>query len=146
MEEGNSALRRFNVGCLTGRIFAENHSKESLGKTTIVPRTPRIRLPRTEASPSRKDIELSPSGLPRCGSSLQKLKRLCFPFFRRCSHRALFPWPPLQAGYAVPYSTTRDHCGALRIFFAHLRMPARLIERFQESARYLVTLITRSVQ
>ena len=38
----------------------------------------------------RKDIELSPSGLPRRGSSLQKLKDFASPC-QRCSHRALFP-------------------------------------------------------
>src|SRR5436309_3411053 len=30
--------------------------------------------------PSRKDIDLSPSGLPRRGSSLRKLKDFAFPF------------------------------------------------------------------
>jgi hypothetical protein len=30
--------------------------------------------------PFRKDIELSLSGLPRCGSSLQKLKDFALPF------------------------------------------------------------------
>lgn len=36
--------------------------------------------PKISNSPSRKDIELSPSGLPRRGSSLQKLKDFAFPF------------------------------------------------------------------
>ena len=74
--------------------------------------------------PSRKDIELSPSGLPRRGSSLQKLKDFAPPF-QKCSHRALFPLASAPAGCAAPHSTTRDHCGALRISF--VRIPKLLI-------------------
>src|ERR1700693_25939 len=38
----------------------------------------------------RKDIELFPSGLPRCGSSPQKPKDFAS-LWQTCSHRALFP-------------------------------------------------------
>ena len=51
--------------------------------------------PKISNSPSRKDIELSPSGLPRRGSSLQKLKDFA-PLWQRCSHRTLFPLAPLR--------------------------------------------------
>jgi hypothetical protein len=54
-------------------------------------------------------------------------QRLCCPS-RRCSHRTLFPWPPLRAGSAVPYSTTRDHCAKLRIFLRQIPREARLQE------------------
>jgi len=53
----------------------------------------------------------------------RKLKDFALPS-RRCSHRALFPWPPLppSPGFGVPsrtacavrHSTTRDHCDALK--------------------------------
>jgi len=69
-----------------------------------------------EIAPSRKDIELFPSGLPRCGSSLQKTQDFA-PLFRdaviaRCSLSLR------SAGFATLHSTKRDHCGVRRISFA----------------------------
>ena len=57
--------------------------------------------------PTRKDIELSPSGLPRRGSSLQKLKDFAPPF-QRCSHRALFPLAPLRQAAHAPFHNARS--------------------------------------
>jgi CobQ/CobB/MinD/ParA nucleotide binding domain len=72
--------------------------------------------------PFRKDIELLRCDF-RFAASHCEAQRLCSPF-RRCSHRALFPWLPLppSPGFGVPsrtacavrHSTTRDHCGALK--------------------------------
>ena len=67
-------------------------SPSDLGKTIANLSTFSANLPN---SPSRKDIELSPSGLPRRGSSLQKLKDFASPC-QRCSHRTLFPLAPLR--------------------------------------------------
>ena len=52
----------------------------------------------------RKDIELSPSGLPRCGSSLRKLKDFAPPFssnavIARCSPFAATPQAPLRSSF-----------------------------------------------
>jgi len=68
-----------------------------------------------------KDIELSPSGLPRRGSSIQKLKDFA-PLFRDAviAHCSL---SLRSAGFATLHSTARDHRGAFRIFFAKFAQP-----------------------
>src|SRR6266566_207780 len=52
--------------------------------------------PKISNSPSRKDIELSPSGLPRRGSSLRKLKDFARPFPEMQSSRVVLPSPQLR--------------------------------------------------
>jgi hypothetical protein len=60
----------------------------------------------------RKDIELL-----RCdfhsAASHSEAQRLCPPFSEMQSSR-IVPLASAPAGCAVPYSTTRDHCGALK--------------------------------
>jgi hypothetical protein len=53
-----------------------------------------------------KTFELSPSGLPRGGSSFRKLKDFASPF-RRCSHRAL---PPFAFASQAPLRSSFRQC------------------------------------
>jgi len=53
-------------------------------------------------------------GLPRRGSSFQKLKDFAGPFSEMQSSRVV-SLSSAPAGCATLHSTTRDHCGALRI-------------------------------
>jgi hypothetical protein len=63
--------------------------------------------------PSRKDIELSPSGLPRGGSSLQKFKDFAPPLPAMQSSRVVSLRPRFAGSAALFIPATRDHCGAL---------------------------------
>jgi len=68
--------------------------------------------------PSRKDIELLRCDF-RSAASHCDAQRLCSPFPEMQSSR-IVPLASAPACCAVPYSTTRDHCGWLRMFFARI--------------------------
>src|SRR5882724_295752 len=67
--------------------------------------------------PSRKDMELSPSGLPRLAAPPSKSSKTLLPLFKDAVI-ACCSLSPRSRRLAALYSTTRDHCGALGIIVA----------------------------
>ena len=79
-------------------------------------------------APLRKDIELLRCDF-RAAASHCAAQRLCFPFPDVQSSR-IVPLASAPAGCAVPYSTTRDHCGALKGFSRNISESARDIPAY----------------
>lgn len=82
-------------------------------------------------SPSRKDIELSPSGLPLPRLLPPKAQRLCSPCLEKQSSRVVSLRLALPPCFA-PHSTTRDHCVLRRLpcsLGPKPRFPASLLMR-----------------
>ena len=59
----------------------------------------------------------------RFTASHSEAQRLCFPFPEMQSSR-IVPLASAPAGYAVPYSTTHDHCAALKGFSRNISKSA----------------------
>ena len=80
----------------------------------------------------RKDIELLRCDF-RFTASHCEAQRLCSPFPEMQSSR-IVPLASAPAGCAVPYSTTRDHCGTLKRFSRNISK-AGAESRRRQSAR-----------